>query len=159
MGIEIDMTINILKEKLKLTCGAIFIFFLSTTFVFFGCYATYELFLWNDIIVYSWGYILIIFLPFTLYVMSFEILFFAISGRRLSKVTMVCLWLIIKIIIVFSICAMLIFSSIYKKELLSRNYIACSGIPSGWMSVWQRNTLKKNHYAKKMAIIKSMMRL
>lgn len=35
MGIEIDMTINILKEKLKLTCGAIFIFFLSTTFVFF----------------------------------------------------------------------------------------------------------------------------
>lgn len=34
MGIEIDMTINILKEKLKLTCGAIFIFFLSTTFVF-----------------------------------------------------------------------------------------------------------------------------
>ncbi|EFN5737459.1 DUF1240 domain-containing protein, partial [Escherichia coli] len=27
MGIEIDMTINILKEKLKLTCGAIFIFF------------------------------------------------------------------------------------------------------------------------------------
>ncbi|EFN5559476.1 DUF1240 domain-containing protein, partial [Escherichia coli] len=41
---------------------------------------------------------------------------------------MVCLWLIIKIIIVFSICAMLIFSSIYKKELLSRNYIACSGI-------------------------------
>ena len=153
------MTINILKEKLKLTCGAIFIFFLSTTFVFFGCYATYELFLWNDIIVYSWGYILIIFLPFTLYVMSFEILFFAISGRRLSKVTMVCLWLIIKIIIVFSICAMLIFSSIYKKELLSRNYIACSGIPSGGCRVWQRNTLKKNHYAKKMAIIKSMMRL
>ena len=123
--------------------------FLSTTFVFFGCYATYELFLWNDIIVYSWGYILIIFLPFTLYVMSFEILFFAISGRRLSKVTMVCLWLIIKIIIVFSICAMLIFSSIYKKELLSRNYIACSGIPSGGCRVWQRNTLKKNHYAKK----------
>lgn len=27
MGIEIDMTINILKEKLKLTCGVIFIFF------------------------------------------------------------------------------------------------------------------------------------
>lgn len=27
MGIEIDMTINILKETLKLTCGAIFIFF------------------------------------------------------------------------------------------------------------------------------------
>lgn len=108
--------------------------FLSTTFVFFfGCYATYELFLWNDIIVYGWGYMLIIFLPFTLYVMSFEILFFAISGRRLSKVTMVRLWLIIKIIIAFSICAMLIFSSIYKKELLSRNYIACSGIPSGWM--------------------------
>lgn len=133
--------------------------FLSTTFVFFGCYATYELFLWNDIIVYSWGYILIIFLPFTLYVMSFEILFFAISGRRLSKVTMVCLWLIIKIIIVFSICAMLIFSSIYKKELLSRNYIACSGIRLGGCRVWQRNTLKKNHYAKKMAIIKSMMRL
>lgn len=76
---------------------------------------------------------LIIFLPFTLYVMSFKILFFAISGRRLSKVTMVRLWLIIKIIIAFSICAMLIFSSIYKKELLSRNYIACSGIPSGWM--------------------------
>ncbi|WOR71628.1 DUF1240 domain-containing protein [Escherichia coli] len=127
------MTINILKEKLKLTCGAIFIFFYPQLFVFFGCYATYELFLWNDIIVYSWGYMLIIFLPFTLYVMSFEILFFAISGRRLSKVTMVRLWLIIKIIIAFSICAMLIFSSIYKKELLSRNYIACSGIPSGWM--------------------------
>lgn len=65
--------------------------------------------------------------------MPFEILFFAISGRRLSKVTMVRLWLIIKIIIVFSICAVLIFSSIYKKELLSRTYIACSGIPSGWM--------------------------
>ncbi|EEY5883286.1 DUF1240 domain-containing protein, partial [Escherichia coli] len=127
------MTINILKEKLKLTCGAIFIFFYPQLLFFFGCYATYELFLWNDIIVYSWGYMLIIFLPFTLYVMSFEILFFAISGRRLSKVTMVRLWLIIKIIIAFSICAMLIFSSIYKKELLSRNYIACSGIPSGWM--------------------------
>ncbi|TJG11263.1 DUF1240 domain-containing protein [Escherichia coli] len=127
------MTINILKEKLKLTCGAIFIFFYPQLLFFFGCYATYELFLWNVIIVYSWGYMLIIFLPFTLYVMSFEILFFAISGRRLSKVTMVRLWLIIKIIIAFSICAMLIFSSIYKKELLSRNYIACSGIPSGWM--------------------------
>ncbi|EFM2132640.1 DUF1240 domain-containing protein [Escherichia coli] len=127
------MTINILKEKLKLTCGAIFIFFYPQLLFFFGCYATYELFLWNDIIVYSWGYMLIIFLPFTLYVMSFEILFFAISGRRLSKVTMVRLWLIIKVIIAFSICAMLIFSSIYKKELLSRNYIACSGIPSGWM--------------------------
>ena len=132
MGIEIDMTINILKEKLKLTCGAIFIFFYPQL-LFFGCYATYELFLWNDIIVYSWGYMLIIFLPFTLYVMSFEILFFAISGRRLSKVTMVRLWLIIKIIIAFSICEVLIFSSFYKKELLSRNYIACSGIPSGWM--------------------------
>ncbi|EEZ5278411.1 DUF1240 domain-containing protein [Escherichia coli] len=126
------MTINILKEKLKLTCGAIFIFFYPQL-LFFWLLCYFELFLWNDIIVYSWGYMLIIFLPFTLYVMSFEILFFAISGRRLSKVTMVRLWLIIKIIIAFSICAMLIFSSIYKKELLSRNYIACSGIPSGWM--------------------------
>ena len=149
MGIEIDMTINILKEKLKLTCGAIFIFFLSTTFVFFGCYATYELFLWNDIIVYSWGYILIIFLPFTLYVMSFEILFFAISGRRLSKVTMVRLWLIIKIIIAFSICAVLIFSSFYKKELLSRNYIACNGIPSGWMPGLATKYVKEKSLCKK----------
>ncbi|VDG90517.1 Uncharacterised protein [Shigella dysenteriae] len=148
------MTINALKEKLKLTCGAIFIFFIHNFCFFFGCYATYELFLWNDIIVYSWGYILIIFLPFTLYVMSFEILFFSISGRRLSKVTMVRLWLIIKIIIAFSICAMLIFSSIYKKELLSRNYIACNGIRLGGCRVWQRNTLKKNHYVKETAINK-----
>ncbi|XJB72597.1 DUF1240 domain-containing protein [Escherichia coli] len=159
MGIEIDMTINILKEKLKLTCGAIFIFFLSTTFVFFGCYATYELFLWNDIIVYSWGYILIVFLPFTLYVMSFEILFFAISGRRLSKVTMVRLWLIIKIIIAFSICAVLIFSSIYKKNYYLEIILLVVVSRLGGCRVWQRNTLKKNHYAKKMAIIKSMMRL
>ena len=127
------MNIQAIKEMVNLICSFLFIFFLSSAFVSFGCYAIYELFLWDDIIVYSWGYVLIVFLPFTLYVMSFEILFFAISGRRLSKVTMVCLWLIIKIIIVFSICAMLIFSSIYKKELLSRNYIACSGIPSGWM--------------------------
>lgn len=131
----------------------IYIFYPQLLF-FFGCYATYELFLWNDIIVYSWGYILIIFLPFTLYVMSFEILFFSISGRRLSKVTMVRLWLIIKIIIAFSICAMLIFSSIYKKELLSRNYIACNGIRLGGCRVWQRNTLKKNHYVKETAINK-----
>lgn len=34
MGIEIDMTINALKEKLKLTCGAIFIFFIHN-FCFF----------------------------------------------------------------------------------------------------------------------------
>lgn len=34
MGIEIDMTINILKEKLKLTCGAIFIFFFIHDFCF-----------------------------------------------------------------------------------------------------------------------------
>ncbi|EOZ4192324.1 hypothetical protein ACQQ6M_000920, partial [Shigella dysenteriae] len=85
---------------------------------------------------------------------SFEILFFSISGRRLSKVTMVRLWLIIKIIIAFSICAMLIFSSIYKKELLSRNYIACNGIRLGGCRVWQRNTLKKNHYVKETAINK-----
>ena len=45
---------------------------------------------------------------------------------------------------------MLIFSSIYKKELLSRNYIACSGIPSGWMPglatkyVKEKTSCKKN---------------
>lgn len=132
MGIEIDMTINILKEKLKLTCGAIFIFFYPRLLFSLAVMLLMNYF-YGMILLYIAGDILIIFLPFTLYVMSFEILFFAISGRRLSKVTMVCLWLIIKIIIVFSICAMLIFSSIYKKELLSRNYIACSGIPSGWM--------------------------
>lgn len=40
MGIEIDMTINILKEKLKLTCGAIFIFFYPQLLFFFWllCY-------------------------------------------------------------------------------------------------------------------------
>ncbi|MEL2650905.1 DUF1240 domain-containing protein, partial [Escherichia coli] len=101
------------------------------------------------IIVYSWGYVLIVFLPFTLYVMSFEILFFAISGRRLSKVTMVRLWLIIKIIIAFSICAVLIFSSFYKKELLSRNYIACNGIPSGWMPGLATKYVKEKSLCKK----------
>lgn len=39
MGIEIDMTINILKEKLKLTCGAIFIFFIHDfCFLWLLCY-------------------------------------------------------------------------------------------------------------------------
>ncbi len=153
------MNIQAIKEMVNLICSFLFIFFLSSAFVSFGCYAIYELFLWNDIIVYSWGYILIVFLPFTLYVMSFEILFFAISGRRLSKVTMVRLWLIIKIIIAFSICAVLIFSSIYKKNYYLEIILLVVVSRLGGCRVWQRNTLKKNHYAKKMAIIKSMMRL
>lgn len=117
MGTKLEMNIQAIKEMVNLICS-FYLYSFCPRLCFFGCYAIYELFLWNDIIVYSWGYILIVFLPFTLYVMSFEILFFVISGRRLSKVTMVRLWLIIKIIIAFSICAVLIFLQFTKRIII-----------------------------------------
>ncbi|EFN6754375.1 DUF1240 domain-containing protein, partial [Escherichia coli] len=38
------MNIQAIKEMVNLICSFLFIFFLSSAFVSFGCYAIYELF-------------------------------------------------------------------------------------------------------------------
>ncbi|HDC4405465.1 TPA: DUF1240 domain-containing protein [Enterobacter cloacae] len=122
------------EEKMRPFLAIVIILGLCALSIYLGNSIFQSYFSFEDSIVFSWLSIALIALPV---VMIFPLTYFILmifKGRGFALKTMdnyvsYLKWSCIAILILG-----VLFSCLYPKELLSKGYVRCNGIPSGWMA-------------------------
>ncbi|ELV2781780.1 DUF1240 domain-containing protein [Enterobacter cloacae] len=122
------------EEKIRPFLAIVIIFGLCVLSIYLGNSIFQSYFSFEDSIVFSWLSIALIALPV---VMIFPLTYFTlmiVKGRGFALKTMdnyvsYLKWSCIAILILG-----VLFSCLYPKKLLSKGYVRCNGVPSGWMA-------------------------
>ncbi|HGK4754830.1 TPA: DUF1240 domain-containing protein [Enterobacter cloacae] len=122
------------EEKMRPFLAIVIILGLCALSIYLGNSIFQSYFSFEDSIVFSWLSFALIALPV---VMIFPLTYFILmifKGRGFALKTMdnyvsYLKWSCIAILILG-----VLFSCLYPKELLSKGYVRCNGIPSGWMA-------------------------
>ncbi|WP_395301864.1 DUF1240 domain-containing protein [Enterobacter mori] len=122
------------EEKIRPFLSIVIILGLCVLSIYLGNNIFQSYFSFEDSIVFSWLSIALIALPV---VMIFPLAYFIlmiVKGRDFAFKTMdnyvsYLKWSCIAILILG-----VLFSCLYPKKLLSKGYVRCNGVPSGWMA-------------------------
>ncbi|AUJ80831.1 DUF1240 domain-containing protein [Enterobacter cancerogenus] len=122
------------EEKIRPFLAIVIILGLCVLSIYLGNSIFQSYFSFEGSIIFSWLSIALIALPV---VMIFPLVYFIlmiVKGKDFAFKTMdnyvsYLKWSCIAIVILG-----LLFSCLYPKELLSKGYVRCNGVPSGWMA-------------------------
>ncbi|EGK60418.1 DUF1240 domain-containing protein [Enterobacter hormaechei] len=122
------------EEKIRPFLAVVIILGLCVLCIYLGGSIFQSYFSFEDSIIFSWLSIALIALPV---VMIFPLVYFALiivkgknfTFKKMDNYVSYLKWSCIAIIILG-----LLFSCLYPKELLSKGYVRCNGVPSGWMA-------------------------
>lgn len=122
-----------MKDRVRAFFAIIIILGLCSLSFYLGGSIFKEYFSFGDEIVFSWLTVALVALPF---VMIFPLVYFILilfmekefAFRKMDYYVVYFKWGCIAIVILG-----LLYSIFYPKELISRGYVRCNGIPSGWM--------------------------
>ena len=123
-----------LEEKIRSFLAIVVIFGLSVLSIYLGNSIFQSYFSFEDSIVFSWLSIALIALPV---VMIFPLIYFILmvvkgedfAFKKMDNYVSYLKWSCIAIVVLG-----VLFSCLYPKELLSKGYVRCNGVPSGWMA-------------------------
>lgn len=138
-----------MKDKIRATFAIVIILGLYLLSIYlgnrmFGSYLSFE-----DDIVFSWLNVALIALPF---VMIFPLAYFILVlfiGREVALRKMDCYVIYLKWGCIAIVIFGLLYSILYPKTLISRGYVRCNGIPSGWMPGTATRYVKETSSCKK----------
>ncbi|WP_434745710.1 hypothetical protein [Candidatus Pantoea rara] len=122
-----------MKDRVRAFFAIIIIPGLCSLSFYLGGSIFKEYFSVGDEIVFSWLTVALVALPF---VMIFPLVYFILvlfkgkefAFRKIDYYVVYLKWGCIAIVV-----PGLLYSILYPKELISRGYVRCNGIPSGWM--------------------------
>jgi hypothetical protein len=106
---------------------------LNVLCVFLGLSEFGDYFSYGNVIVFSWLSVSLIALPLILFFPLCYFTLFLFKSEEYATQVMGQYVGYLKILFVIIITVGIAFSLFYKNDLTGRGYIACKGIPSGWM--------------------------
>lgn len=138
-----------LENKVRPFFAIIIILGLCSLSFYLGKGMFKEYFSFGDEIVFSWLTVALVALPF---VMIFPLAYFILVlfiGREVALRKMDCYVIYLKWGCIAIVIFGLLYSILYPKTLISRGYVRCNGIPSGWMPGTATRYVKETSSCKK----------
>lgn len=127
------MNVFTLKMRVFLLFWSVIMLALSIGATYAGVSSFLEYLLFPELVVYSTGMIALVFSFVIILPLCLAGFYSSVKGQRLSESKGLCLFRLFIGGVVVSIAVAFSFKFYYLYELKDRGYVACQGIPAGWM--------------------------